>query len=151
MPGSIGDMRTWLQNGTVDVVILPESTAAQVISEGWAVGICNSVANRDLYTESMEPLMSVPILTEIDGIKEEDVEGLICNWPMAIYVPASVSSEQCQWLNELCATICDNTNYMSRIKALGSTNTYQVFSLIELFRIHQNSNAQIRRVFEAFN
>ena len=139
-----------IQGGNTDVAIITETQAAQDISGGKVKGICNSVANRDLYTKDLEPLKPVPIIPEIAGVKAEDVDGLVCAWPMTIYVPASVPDELAQWLNDFCATIRDSEDYMKQIKGLGSTNTFQVFSLKQINDIQQDADAQIQEVFKAF-
>ena len=149
-PSSANDIRAWIQGGNTDVAIITETQAAQDITGGKVKGICNSVANRDLYTADLEPLRPVPIIPEIEGVKKEDVDSLVCAWPMTIYVPASVPDELCQWLNEFCATIRDSEDYMKQIKGLGSTNTFQIFSLKEINDIQQDADAQIQEVFKAF-
>ena len=70
---------------------------------------------------------------------------------MTIYVPASVPDELCEWLGQQCAKILDNKDFMDRVKGLGSTNTYQVFTLKEINDIQQEADRQIKEVFDAFN
>jgi tripartite-type tricarboxylate transporter receptor subunit TctC len=149
-PGSANDIRAWIQGGNTDVAIITETQAAQDITGGKVKGILNSVANRNLYTSDLAPLKDVPIVPEIAGIKAEDVEGLVCAWPMTIYVPASVPDELCEWLAAKCATIRDDADFMKQIKALGSTNTFQIFSLKEINDIQQEADQQIQEVFKAF-
>ena len=149
-PGSMADIRAWIQGGSTDVAIITETAAAADIKGGKVKGICNSVPTRDLYTEDLAPLTNVPILPEIEGIKLEDVDGLVCAWPMTMYVPASVSDEKCQWLNDLCATILNDSEFMTRIKQLGSTNTFQIFSLKEINDIQQMADRQIKTILEKY-
>ena len=40
---------------------------------------------------------------------------------------------------------------MQQIKALGSTNTYQIFSLKEIDQLQQDADQQIKTVIEQFN
>lgn len=149
-PGATPDVRAWIQGGNTDVAVMTETTSAADIKGGKVKGILNSVCNRDLYTADLEPLKDVPIVPEVPGVKAEDAEGLICAWPMTIYAPASMERGMVEWINAQCATIRDNATYMERIKGLGSTNTYQIFSVDEINQIQQDADAQIKIVFDAF-
>ena len=40
---------------------------------------------------------------------------------------------------------------MAKVKGLGSTNTYQIFTLKEINDIQQEADRQIKEVFDAFN
>ena len=152
VPGSANDIRVWVQGHTnTDVAIVTETQGAADVSGGKVIGILNSVCNRDLYTKDLEPLRNVPIVPEIEGVKAEDAEGLVCAWPMTIYVPASVPDELCEWLGNTCAKIREDEDFMARIKGLGSTNTYQIFTLKEINDIQQEADRQIKEVFDAFN
>ena len=151
VPGKAADIRVWVQGHTnTDVAIVTETNGAADVSGGKVKGILNSVTNRDLYTADLEPLRDVPIVTEIEGVKPEDAEGLVCAWPMSIHVPASVPDELCEWLGNQCAKILDDKDFMAKVKGLGSTNTYQIFTLKEINDIQQAADKQIKEVFEAF-
>ncbi len=149
-PGGTPDVRAWIQGGNTDVAVMTETTSAADIKAGKVKGILNSVCNRDLYTEDLAPLKDVPIVPEVEGVKAEDAQGLICAWPMTIYAPASMERGMVEWINAQCAKIRDNADYMKRIKGLGSTNTYQIFSVDEINKIQQDADKQIKTVFDAF-
>ena len=152
VPGSAADIRAWVQGHTnTDVAIITETQGAQDVRGGKVKAILNSVASRDLYTEDLEPLRNVPIVPEIQGVKAEDAMSLVCAWPMTMYGPASMSDELAQWINDLCATILKDEDFMKQIKALGSTNTYQIFSLKEIDQAQQDADKQIKKVIEQFN
>ena len=152
VPGSATDIRTWVQGHTnTDVAIITETQAAQDVRGGKVKGILNSVASRDLYTEDLAPLKDIPIVPEIKGVKAEDAMSLVCAWPMTMYGPASMSDELAQWINDLCATILKDDDFMKQIKALGSTNTYQIFTLKQIDELQQDADQQIKKVIEQFN
>ncbi len=151
VPGKADDIRTWVQGHTnTDVAIVTETNGASDVSGGKVKGILNSVLNRDLYTSDLKVLDPVPIVPEIKGVKAEDASHLVCAWPMTIYVPASVPDELCVWLGEQCAKILDDADFMARVKGLGSTNTYQIFTFKEINDIQQEADRQIKEVFESF-
>ena len=152
VPGSAADIRTWVQGHTnTDVAIITETQAAQDVRGGKVKGILNSVASRDLYTEDLAPLKDIPIVPEIKGVKAEDAMSLVCAWPMTMYGPASMPDDLCQWINDLCATILKDEDFMKQVKALGSTNTYQIFTLKEIDELQQDADQQIKTVIEQFN
>ena len=151
VPGKAADIRVWVQGHTnTDVAIVTETNGAADVSGGKVKGILNSVTNRNLYTTDLEPLRPVPIVPEIKGVKAEDADHLVCAWPMTMYVPASVPDELCVWLGEQCAKIRDDADFMARVKGLGSTNTYQIFSFDEINKINQEADKQIKEVFDSF-
>ena len=152
VPGSASDIRTWVQGHTnTDVAIITETQAAQDVRGGKVKGILNSVASRDLYTSDLEPLRDIPIVPEIKGVKKEDAMSLVCAWPMTMYAPASMPDELAQWINDLSAKILQDEDAMKQVKALGSTNTYQIFSLKEIDELQQDADQQIKVVIEKFN
>ena len=151
VPGSASEIRAWIAGHTsTDVAIIAETVAAMDISGGKVKGICNSVPTRDLYNDDLAPLTDDPILPEIEGILPQDVDGLVCAWPMTIYGPAGMDSELVQYINDLCAGILDDADYMAQIKALGSTNTYQVFTVKQINDMQQAADRQIKTVFEVY-
>ena len=151
VPGKAADIRVWVQGHTnTDVAIVTETNGAADVSGGKVKGILNSVTNRNLYTKDLEPLMPVPIVPEIKGVKPEDAEGLVCAWPMTMYVPASVPDELCVWLGDQCAKIRDDADFMARVKGLGSTNTYQIFTFEQINELNQEADRQVKAIFESF-
>ena len=151
VPGKAADIRVWVQGHTnTDVAIVTETNGAADVSGGKVKGILNSVTNRNLYTKDLEPLMPVPIVPEIKGVKPEDAEGLVCAWPMTMYVPASVPDELCVWLGDQCAKIRDDADFMARVKGLGSTNTYQIFTFQQINELNQEADRQVKAIFDSF-
>ena len=151
VPGKAADIRVWVQGHTnTDVAIVTETNGAADVSGGKVKGILNSVTNRNLYTKDLEPLIPVPIVPEIKGVKAEDAEGLVCAWPMTMYVPASVPDELCVWLGDQCAKILDDADFMARVKGLGSTNTYQIFTFQEINDLNQAADKQVKAIFDSF-
>ena len=144
---STADIRSWIQGGMTDVAIMTETLASQDISGGKVKGILNTVPDRSLYTEEMTPLIEVPVLSELPGMRAEDIDGLVCEWPMVIYAPASISDDLCGSISKLCASILEDDDYMVRIKELGPTNTYQVYTVKELSDLHEKSDRQISLIY----
>lgn len=153
VPGKAADIRVWVQGHTnTDVAIVTETNGAADVAGDKVIGILNSVTNRNLYTPDLEPLRekNVPIVPEIQGVKPEDAEHLVCAWPMTMYVPASVPDELCVWLGDQCAKILDDADFMARVKGLGSTNTYQIFTFEKINELNQDADKQIKEVFDSF-
>ena len=151
VPGKAADIRVWVQGHTnTDVAIVTETNGAADVSGGKVKGILNSVTNRNLYTKDLEPLIPVPIVPELKGVSADEADHLVCAWPMTMYVPASVPDELCVWLGEQCAKIRDDADFMARVKGLGSTNTYQIFTFEEINKINQEADKQIKEVFDSF-
>ena len=151
VPGKAADIRVWVQGHTnTDVAIVTETNGAADVSGGKVKGILNSVTNRNLYTKDLEPLIPVPIVPELKGVSADAADHLVCAWPMTMYVPASVPDELCVWLGEQCAKIRDDADFMARVKGLGSTNTYQIFTFEEINKINQEADKQIKEVFDSF-
>ena len=149
-PGPTTEVRAWIQGGNTDVAVMTEATAAADIKGGKVKGILNSVCNRNLYTPDLEPLKDVPIVPEVEGVKAEDAEKLICAWPMTIYAPASTSPEIVQYYNDLCKGILNYPQYVERMHAAGSTTTYQVFTVEEINAYTQLADKQIKEMYERF-
>jgi tripartite-type tricarboxylate transporter receptor subunit TctC len=141
------DLESWILGGNVELCCLTETKGAGFIKSGKLKGILNSVLDKHNYTEDLKPLDPVQIVTDI--VKDPaEAEKLVCAWPMTIYGPASMSRELCEYLNKKIITIRDNEEYMARIKKLGSTNTYQIFTYDEINEVTQAADAQIKSIFE---
>ena len=147
-PGSSNDVRTWINGGNVELACLTETQAVADIKGGKVVGILNSLVDRNYTDDLKEVLDNVPIVT--DYIDRAEAEALVCAWPMTIYGPASMSEETAKAINDICKGIADKPEYMERIKALGASNTYQIFSYEEINEITQDADKQIKAVFESF-
>ena len=147
-PGGSNDVRTWINGGNVELACLTETQAVADIKGGKVVGILNSLVDRNYTDDLKEVLDNVPIVT--DYIDRSEAEDLVCAWPMTIYGPASMSEETAKAINEICKGIADKPEYMERIKALGASNTYQIFTYEEINEITQGADKQIKAVFESF-
>lgn len=148
-PGNSNDVRTWINGGNVELACLTETQAVADIKGGKVIGILDSLVDRNYTDDLKEVLDNVPIVTDFVTDKAE-AEGLVCAWPMTIYGPASMSEETAKAINEICKGIADKPEYMERIKALGSSNTYQYFTFEEINDITKSADDQIKAVFESF-
>ena len=113
----------------------------------------DEIRNNDyvMQRKLKEVLDNVPIVTDLPGMNAKDAEGLVCAWPMTIYGPASMSKETAEQINAACAGIADKPDYMARIKALGSSNTYVKYSYDEINALTKVADEQVKAVFDAFN
>lgn len=148
-PVSTNEARTMVSGGNVDVAVLTETTAVADIKGGKVIGILDSLTSRNYTDDLKEVLDNVPIVTDI--IPAKDAEGLVCAWPMTIYGPASMSKETAEQISKACAGILDKPDYMARVKALGSSNTYVVYTYDEINALTKTADEQVKAVFEAFN
>jgi len=147
-PGSTNEVRTWIQGENTDVAILTETTACADCRGGKVVAILDSLVDRNYTSDLADVLDKCPIVTDYVTDRTQ-AEGLVCAWPMTIYAPASMSVEMAKQINEACAGIAKSDKYMERIKALGSSNTYQIFSYEEINAITATADQQVKAVFDA--
>ncbi|MDO5331360.1 MAG: tripartite tricarboxylate transporter substrate-binding protein [Bacillota bacterium] len=148
VPGSTQEVNTWIQGGNTDVAILTETTACATARGGKAKAILDSLVDRN-YTDDLKDIIdNCPIVT--DYVTDRAVaETLVCAHPMTIFGPASMSDETARQINEACAGIAKRDDYMKRIKDLGSSNTYQIFSLEEIREITRVTDEQVKGMIEA--
>ncbi len=148
-PGNSNDVRTWINGGNVDLACLTETQAVADIKGGKVMGILNSLVDRNYTDDLKEVLDNVPIVTDYVTDREAATD-LVCAWPMTIYAPASMSRETAEAINKICAGIAERSDYMDRIKKLGGSNTYQIFSYDEINEITKTADEQVKAVFESF-
>ena len=148
VPGSTNEVRTWIQGGNTDVAILTETTACADARGGKSVAILDSLVDRNYTDDLKDVLDKCPIVTDY-VTDRATAEGLVCAHPMTIFGPASMSEETAKQINAACAGIAQREDYMKRIKDLGSSNTYQIFSWEEINEITQAADKQVRESFEA--
>ena len=149
--GDSKKITTELLGNNIEIACITETEAAKLVvaDETGRIrckGILNSVLDKHNYTEDLKPLDPIQIVSDIVTDKAQ-AEKLVCAWPMTIYGPASMSKELCEYLNSKIIGIKDDADYMARIKKLGSTNTYQVFTYDEINKITQDADAQIKGIF----
>jgi len=148
VPGSTNEVRTWIQGGNTDVAILTETTACADARGGKAIAILDSLVDRN-YTEDLKDVLdNCPIVTDYVTDRAK-AETLVCAHPMTIFGPASMSDETAKQINAACAGIAQREDYMARIKTLGSSNTYQIFSYEEINEITQAANKQVKESFDS--
>ena len=148
VPGNTQEVNTWIQGRNTDVAILTETTACASVRGGKVKAILDSLVDRN-YTDDMKDVLdNCPIVTDY-VTDRKTAEGLVCAHPMTIFGPASMSDETAKQINEACAGIAKSDDYMKRIKQLGSSNTYQIFSLEEIREITRVTDEQVKGMIEA--
>lgn len=148
VPGPTPDVRTWIQGGNTDVAILTETTACADARGGKAVAILDSLVDRNYTDDLKDVLDKCPIVTDYVTDRVQ-AEKLVCAHPMTIFGPASMSEETAKQINAACAGIAERPDYMEQIKALGSSNTYQIFTWEEINEITQAADRQVKEAFDS--
>ena len=133
--------RAGIQSGTIDILMLNDSVAENMVTGGNVKGILHAALTREGYAEAFA---DVPIISEISIYDESDYGMLLLEMPFMIFACAGTDPGICSLLNTANDGIMDDEEFSARVIGLGTGQGYQQFTMEELDAMLQKSAEQIR-------